>query len=213
MSPQRLLPLSGVVFLLLAIAGFMIAGDTPRSDASAEAVATFYADNYSNGIVASYVLAWAAPFLVVFGAVLGTTFWRSGADSAPVFPVVLISGAVISATGFLAAGALHFAVSEGGKHDYSAQTLHSLSALDQDAQVIFTGGLGILLLGAAGVLVPCAGVYRWLGWTGLVLGVGIYIPFGVGLIAVALTAVWVATTSVVLTVRGRPGPTEAAGAF
>jgi hypothetical protein len=209
MSLQRLLPLSGVVFLVLAIAGFMIAGDTPRSDASAEKVAAFYADNYSNGIAASYVLAWAAPFVVLFGIVLGTTFWRSRSESLPVFPIVVISGAAISAAGFLAASALHFAVSEGAKHGYSAQTLQGLSGLDQDAQVIFTGGLGILLLGAAGVLAHRKGIYRWLGWTGLVLGVGIYVPFGVGLIAVALTVIWVATLSVILTISGQAAQAEA----
>lgn len=208
MSLRRLLPLSGVVFLVLAIAGFMIAGDTPRSDASAEKVAAFYADNYSNGIAASYVLAWAAPFVVLFGIVLGTTFWRSRSEGIPVFPIVAISGAAISAAGFLAASALHFAVSEGAKHGYSAQTLQGLSGLDQDAQVIFTGGLGILLLGAAGVLAYREGIYGWLGWTGLVLGVGIYVPFGVGLIAVALTAIWVATLSVILTVRGQAARAE-----
>jgi hypothetical protein len=201
MSLQRVLPLSGVVFLVLAIAGFVIAGDTPRSDASAEKVAAFYADNYSNGIAASYVLAWAAPFLVVFGGVLATMFWRS-ASGMRVFPIVLVGGAVISGAGFLAASALHFAVSEGAKHHYSAETLQGLSGLDQDAQVIFTGGLGILLLGAAGVLAPRAGMYKWLGWAGLVLGVGIYVPFGVGLIAVIFTAIWVATLSILLTIRG-----------
>ena len=209
MSLRRLLPLSGVVFLVLAIAGFMIAGDTPRSDASAEKVAAFYADNYSNGIAASYVLAWAAPFVVLFGIVLGTTFWRSRSEGIPVFPIVVISGATISAAGFLAASALHFAVSEGAKHGYSAQTLQGLSGLDQDAQVIFTGGLGILLLGAAGVLAHREGIYRWLGWTGLVLGVGIYVPFGVGLIAVALTVIWVATLSIILTIRGQAAQAEA----
>jgi hypothetical protein len=201
MSLQRVLPASGVVFLVLAIAGFVIAGDTPRSDASAEEVAAFYADNYSNGIAASYVLAWAAPFLVVFGGALGTMFWRSGSRGTPVFPIVLIGGAVISAAGFLVASALHFAVSEGAKHHYSAETLQGLSGLDQDAQVIFTGGLGILLLGAAGVLAPRGGIQRWLGWAALVLGVGIYIPFGIGLIAVIFTAIWLATTSILLTVR------------
>ena len=83
MSLQRLLPLSGVVFLVLAIVGFMIAGDTPRSDASADKVAAFYADNYSNGIAASYVLAWAAPFVVLFGIVIGTTFWRPRREGIP----------------------------------------------------------------------------------------------------------------------------------
>jgi hypothetical protein len=201
---QRLLPLSGIVFLVLAIAGFMIAGDTPRSDASAKAVADFYAENDQNGVVASYVLAWAASFLVVFGAVLGARFWRPGGDRVQVFPIVLVSGAVISAAGFLVAAALHFAVSEGAKHAYSAGTLQGLSGLDQDAQVIFTGGLGILLLGAAGALIPRADVLRWLGWVGLVLAIGIYTPFGVGLVAVALTAIWIATLSILLTVQGQP---------
>jgi hypothetical protein len=209
MSLQRLLPLSGVVFLVLAIVGFVIAGDTPRSDASAEKVAAFYTDNYSNGIAASYVLAWAAPFVVLFGVVLGTTFWQSRSEGIPVFPIVVISGAAIAAAGFLAAGALHFAVSEGAKHSYSAQTLQGLSGLDQDAQVIFTGGLGILLLGAAGVLAHREGIDRWLGWTGLVLGVGIYVPFGVGLIAVVLTVIWVVTLSITLTIRGQAAPAEA----
>jgi hypothetical protein len=205
MPTQRLLPLSGVVFLVLTILSFVIAGDTPRSDASAEKVAAFYADNYSNGIAASYVLAWAAPFLVLFGTVLGTTFWRSGGDDrAPTFPIILIGGAVISAAGFLAASAFHFAVSEGAKHHYSPQTLHALSALDQDAQVIFTGGLGVLLIGAAGALTRRTGVDRWLGWTSLVLAIGIYVPYGVGFVAFALTGVWIATLSMVLAARRHP---------
>jgi hypothetical protein len=208
MSFRRLLPLSGVVFLVLAIVAFIMAGDTPRSDASAEKVAAFYADNYSNGIAASYVLAWAAPFVVLFGIVVGTTFGRPSSEGLPVFPIMVIAGAAISGAGFLAASALHFAVSEGAKHGYSAETLQGLSGLDQDAQVIFTGGLGILLLGAAGVLTHREGIYRWLGWTALVLGVGIYVPFGVGLIAVALTVIWVVTLSVILTLRGQAEQTE-----
>jgi MFS family permease len=209
MTMQRLLPLSGVAFLALAILGFAIAGDTPRSDASAQKVAAFYAENSSNGIAASYVLAWAAPFLVLFGAVLGTAFWRSGNDGVPAFPIILLSGAAIAAAGFLAASAFHFAVSEGAKHHYSPQTLQALSALDQDAQVIFTGGLGVMLVGAAGVLTPRAGAYRWLGWASLILAIGIYLPYGIGFIAFALTGLWIATLSVVLAARRQPEPADA----
>ena len=69
MDVKRLLPLSGIVFVVvLVVAVVVLAGDHPESDGSAAAVSAFYADQVGRQIIAAFVLAAAAPFVVFFAS-------------------------------------------------------------------------------------------------------------------------------------------------
>ena len=58
-------------------------------------------------------------------------------------------------------------------------------------------GLGVMMLGAAGSLLASRRLPRWLGWSALALGVGLFILF-VDFVALILTLVWIIVLSVLL---------------
>ena len=71
MEPRRVLPLSGVAFVVIALVAIVgLGGDTPSNDASAAEVADFYSAHSTRNAIAAFVLAVSIPFLVVFGVAL-----------------------------------------------------------------------------------------------------------------------------------------------
>lgn len=67
--------------------------------------------------------------------------------------------------------------------------------LDSDSWVAFNAALGVMMLGAAGCMIP-SGV-RFMGWSALVLGIALFIPFA-DFFALVLTLVWIIVESVLL---------------
>jgi hypothetical protein len=84
--------------------------------------------------------------------------------------------------------------------------MQTLNAIDSQAWVGFTGGIGVMLLGAAGSMLPARSGVRWLGWIALVLGVLMFTP--VGFFAFLGSGLWIALASVALTMQQR---SQAAG--
>jgi hypothetical protein len=71
-----LLPLSGTVFVVLAVVGIVgLGGDTPSSGASAAKVLSFYDAHSTRQGIGAFILAASVPFLVAFGASLTTALW------------------------------------------------------------------------------------------------------------------------------------------
>jgi hypothetical protein len=63
----------------------------------------------------------------------------------------------------------------------------------------FNPAFGVLMLGAAGVLIS-ARTLPWLGWVALVVGIAAFVPFA-DFFALLATLLWIAATSVILTRR------------
>jgi hypothetical protein len=197
---SRWLPLSGVVFVLLVVGTFAaVEGDTPESDASAAKVVSFYNDHQDGQYVSAFLIAAAAPFLVFFGVNLALSLWPSTAGYRPVWPTVLAVGSAIGAMSFLAAAHHVFAVADGVDH-LSPATIQGLNVLDSDSWIAFNGALGIMMLGAAGALIPRES--RVLGWSALVLGIALFIPFA-DFFALILTGIWIIVVSI-MQFRGSP---------
>jgi hypothetical protein len=195
----RLLPLSGVAFVILtvlAIAG--LGGDTPDSEASAAKVASFYNAHDSRQMATAFVVAAAVPFLVFFGVSLAVALWPREAGGRPVWQLVLAGGSLLAAGAFLLAAFVTFALADGAGQ-LAATTLQGLNVLDANTWIAFNSALGVMMLGAAGSLIPRAS--RVLGWTALVLGVALFIPFA-DFFALLLTGIWIIVTSVLLFRRG-----------
>jgi hypothetical protein len=193
---RRLLPLSGIVFVVGVIVGIVvIGGNTPDIKSSATKIASFYSTHHSKQTLAVYFVFWATPFLIFFAAGLGAAIWAGTSLRDNVWQLVLIGGSVVSAAGFLVAAGVHYALADAGKHHLPTAAMQALNALDADNYLVFVGGLGVMMLGAAGAMIPRSDAYRWFGWASLVLGVGIFTP--VGFFAMLLTALWIVVVSIV----------------
>lgn len=204
----RWLPLSGLAFVVIVVVTFAaIQGDTPASDSSAAKVVSFYNDNQNSQYVTAFLLAAAAPFLVFFGVNLALALWPSAADRRPVGPAVLALGSAIAALSFIVSAHGVFAVADGVDH-LSPATLQGLSVLDSDSWIVFNSGLGVMMLGAAASLIPCGRSARYLGWSALVLGIALFIPFA-DFVGLLLTGIWIIVASI-MQFRGSPALTTSA---
>jgi hypothetical protein len=195
-TTQRLLPWSGAVAVLLIVLAVVIGGATPEPDASVAKVMSFYGADEARQVASALVLAASVPFLIMFAAAIATALWPREADVRPVWELVLVAGSALAGGAILFAAAVHFMLADGADH-LSATGLQVLNLVDGDAWVAWNAGLGVMMLGAAGSLLSRRAGSRRLGWTALVLGVLLFIPFA-DFFALLATALWILATSVVL---------------
>jgi len=90
--------LCGIAFvavLLVAIIG--VGGGTPGTGASAEKLASFYSDNDVRQGIGTFVLAAAAPFVVLFGVGLMTAVGRRDGGEWTAWSWVLLTGTILVA--------------------------------------------------------------------------------------------------------------------
>jgi hypothetical protein len=202
---QKLFLLSGILFVaLVAVAIVGVGGSTPGTDASAEKLASFYDDNAVRQGIAAFLIAASVPFLVFFGVGLAASAGSRETGGSTAWGYVLLAGTILAAGSALIVAFTHFALASGGDEDISGTALQALNALDGNNWMVFNPALGVMMLGAAGVLLSAA-AQRWLGWIALVLGVGLFIPFA-DFFALLATLVWIVVTSVV---RAREAPSPA----
>jgi hypothetical protein len=198
MNVSRLLPLSGVVFVVLALlAVIVLGGSTPDTNAPGSEVLAFYDDETVRQAIGSFMLAASVPFVVFFAVSLANAVAPADSARLPVWGRVLVTGSGIAAALILVTAFVHFALVDGGDNSVSTEAMQALNLLDGNTWVGFNAGLGVMMLGAAGSLLPQARNYRRLGWVALVLGVALFIPFA-DFFALILTLVWIIVTSVML---------------
>jgi hypothetical protein len=196
MGLNRWLPLSGVVSVALIIISVVgLGGSTPDEGASAAKVQSFY-DGSARQYIAAFILAAAAPFIVAFAVLLAATYWPTD-PRRPIWELILAGGGVLFAAAVLATAFIHFALTAAGDKGVSGDAIRALNILDADAWVLFNPALGVMMLGAAGVLLSHVTTQRWLGWAALILGIALFIPFA-DFFALILSLVWVLVESVLL---------------
>jgi len=196
---RRLLPLSGIVFVVLVVVPVAaLGGDHPESDGTAAEVVDAYSDDVVRQGLAAFLLAASAPFVVFFASALAA---RLGLDEGhqhrPIWERVVLAGSAITAATAVIAALIHFALADGADQEVSPTALQALNVLDNNVWLPFNSGLGVLMLGAAGLLLTETVLPRWLGWLALVLGVALFIPF-VDFIALIIALLWIIVTSVML---------------
>ena len=191
---KRLLPLSGIVFVVLVLAtSIALNSDAPTSTATGAEVATYYAENEIAQGIGSFLIAAAVLFLVLFAVALASL---APHDDKRLWERVLVGGSVLAGTILLVTGIVNFALVDGATNDASEEALQALSLFLGDNWVGFNAGLGVMMIGAAGTLLTRPRAHAALGWTALVLGIALFIPF-VDFIALLLTAIWIIVASVV----------------
>jgi hypothetical protein len=196
----KLLPLSGIAFVALVALSLGIGGGTPEPGESGADVVSFYDDNEARQFITSFVFAATVPFLVLFAVGLARSV-ETHDDRGSIWGQVALAGAILAGGAILATAAIHFALLDAATSgDRSPEAALALNALDGSTWIAYNAGLGVMMLGAAGLFVSAAIRQRWLGWIALVLGIAIFIPFA-DFIALLLTLVWIVVTSVMLARR------------
>ncbi len=199
MDVRRLLPLSGIVFVaLIVIAVVGLGGSTPESDAGAAEVSDFYGDENVRQGIAAFILAASAPFLVFFASALAAHLGLGvGHEHRPIWERVVLAGSAITAAAAVVAALIHFALADGADNNVSPEALQALNVLDANVWLPFNSGLGVMLLGAAGLLLTETRLPTWLGWVALLLGIALFIPFA-DFFALVIALLWIIVASVLL---------------
>jgi hypothetical protein len=210
MNSRRLAPLSGIVFVVFVVLGFIVVGgETPDVNDSASKVVSFWTDHHDKEVVAALLVGIGAIFLAIFVATLRdrTRDDREGTD---LWSNLILIGGTASVVGFLVAVGFHISLADGGDHHYSAEAMQALNVLDNDSFFAFAIPIGIMLLGAAGSTLKVGVLPRWLGWAALVIAIAIFTP--VGFIGFGLSGIWIIVASILLSQRAGAAPAAAPAA-
>jgi hypothetical protein len=197
MSANRIAPLTGLAFFVLAIIGFIVGGEPPDpTDDSVEEIVEFYVDNEGSQMAGAVIIAIAGTLFVFFAGYLRKLLRM--AEGEGFLSAVAFGGAVIFALGIALDSTLTFALAETAD-DIEPDAVQALSALWNNDFVPFGMGIQIFLLATGISVVRHGALPAWLGWIAIVLAVLAVTP--IGFIAFLGAGLWVAVTSGMLTMR------------
>jgi hypothetical protein len=209
---NRLVPLSGILFFIIAVlAIFVLGGSTPGVDAAPAKVTSFYTAHYGRQSAAPFVLEIGALFFALFGASLWQALTDRTSDvTGRLAGATVLIGTGVGVVGYLVAAGLHLALAEAVHHGIAGPGAQALNSLDAEDFQGFSIGTAIMLLGAAPLMVRRRGAFRWLGWLALVLGIASFTP--VGFFAFVGANLWIVAVSILLAMRGATSDVPATAA-
>jgi hypothetical protein len=195
----RLVPLAGVAFAVLTMAGYLTIGPYPDSDASIPELTSFYAAHHSQVAAGGQLLGLAAIFFALFG----TAAWARirASDLHPIVAGTALVATAMAAVSWVDGAGTYSVLGEIGHQPWLAPA--ALQALQVSGTVGgIDGGTVLFLLavataGIAGHVFP-----RWLAWPALVLAIVYFTPFG--FYGSLLFLLWAAVTGIVMAVRPTP---------
>ena len=205
MNARQIGPLTGILFVVLVVIAFIVSGETPDVDDSAQSIVSFYLDNDSEQQFAAALLALACvPFLFFLGTLRRALRAEAG-DDGGLSTVVLVGGLMIVVGASIFAG-IGFTLGDAVDH-LPADAVLTLNALNSDLFFPVAVGTAVFNLGLALAVLRHGGLPRPLGWFALVVGIAGITP--VGFFAFLATGIVIVWTSVVLTQRAAgPGPQQ-----
>jgi hypothetical protein len=195
---NKWLPLSGVAFvvlMLVVVVGF--SGETPGTGDTGAEINSFYSDESGRQGVVAFLLAATVPFLLLFAASLAGIAGGRDSRSREIWGRLLLGGSYILGAVIMVMALIHFALADGAD-DVTPAALQALNLLDGNFWVAANPALGVMMLGAAGLLLSTVTrLPRWLAWAALVFGVALFIPFA-DFFALLLSLLWIIVVSVML---------------
>ncbi|MEO8692914.1 MAG: hypothetical protein ABI658_05320 [Acidimicrobiales bacterium] len=198
-NKRWLVPLTGLLFLLLAIVGFAVGGQPKDAGHPAQEIADHYIDNKGSIILGAAILGVAAVVLVFFAGYLRTVMYKAEGGGGMLSSLVL-AGASIMAVGVAVDVSLLFAIAEAAD-DIEPTSVQTLQAFWDNDFMPMAVGLVIFLL-SAGIAIARYGVLpKWLGWVAIVLAVAGITPLG--FFAFLAGGLWIGIVSVLLALRER----------
>jgi hypothetical protein len=190
---SRWLPLAGVGYGVLQIAGNLTIGDFPDEKTSPARVVSYYADHHAQVHRGGELLAIGCVFLGLFVAgLLVRCRHHLGAAA-----VVAVGGAAMLAAG-VSSASTYALLGSIGTDDHLDPA--ALQAWHVDGAAFGIGvGTDVLLLGVAAAAILARVMPSWIGWAALVLAAATFTPFG--FLASLLVLPWAVVAGIVLAVR------------
>jgi hypothetical protein len=203
-SYVRWMPLTGILFIAMAIVGIIVGGEPPDAAGnSADEIVQFYTDNQGRVMAGVIFLTIATVLFVFFASFLRSVLDR-GAGEDGMFSRIAFVGAVVFAVGGAIDGTLIIAMSEAAGEVEPAQ-IETLQAFWDNDFLPLALGVVLFTLGSGISIVLHKSLPVWLGWIAIVLGIVGMTP--VGWIAFMATGVWILVVSVMLLISERKVPT------
>jgi hypothetical protein len=208
-SKEWLVPLTGVLFILVLVASFIVTGDEPPGpDEGGQAIIDHYSDNKDSiqvgalmGAVAGIILGWFFSYVSKLVSV------ALGGRS--MVPTVAVVGAGIVAVGAAIDNTLSFALADAAD-DLDPAAAQAIQGIWDSDFIPFLIGTSLTMLATGIGVVKSEVLPKWLGWIAVVIGIVAATP--VGFFAASAAALWILVASIMLTVRARRGPAAPAPA-
>src|SRR5215218_7290661 len=163
MRKRDLAPISGAVFVALAIATMMAAfGATPEPDAPGSEVISFYTDNGTRELVGSVLLGLSAVPLLCFASSVRELL-REALPQGSILPGLAFGSGVAAASGICVVAGVHYAVADYGD-EVGPAAAQAMNAIDGDLFVPYAIGLVALVLAIAVGALRSGLLPAWLGW-------------------------------------------------
>jgi hypothetical protein len=187
-------PLTGILFVVLAVLAFIVSGETPGTEDSPQEILDYYKDNDSDMIWASSLLGWAAVSFLFFLGVLRTML-RATETGPGWLSAVAFGGGLLLAAGMLSFAGFGFALGDTAD-DLTPEAAQALNSLNSDFFFLVAGGLGTLMIALGILSIRSRVLPAWLGWIALVIGIVAITPLG--FFAFLVFLLWTVVVSVVL---------------
>ena len=196
-------PLTGVVFIVLAIVSIFVGGEPPDAEDPAAKIVEHYTDNKDSVMIGAALGAVASTFLVFFASYLRSLFRDADGRSGTLANAIL-AGGTIMAIGIAIDGTISFALAENAD-DIDPTGAQTLLALWQNDFLPMGLGVQVLMI-ATGLSVLRHGILpKAIAWLALLLGVLVVTP--VGFVGFLGSLLLILIISVMLTVRERKAGT------
>lgn len=203
-------PLTGVLFVILVIVSFAVAGDEPPdTDEGAQAVFDFYNENDGSVVAGALVQGLAAAVFLFFAGILRTAL-REAPGARGTLAGISFAGAIVFVTGIAIDGAITFALAaEADTEGFDPVALQAMFGLWSNDWLPFAVGLLTFMIATGMAIIRTGVLPRWLGWAAIVIAIFAATP--IGFVAFLGSAVFVLIVSVMLAMRERsasaPPPT------
>lgn len=206
----RLIPLTGVVWAVLAVVGlFSSGGESPEGDASAAKVISYYTSHSSEIKTSAVFFAVAFLFFLLFCGTLRAFLRRNPANEALATLMLVAGGVVTVAVGI--GGGVELGLAKN-IHDLSPSAAQALNVVQNEVFLpALIGGFVFALCNGLAIL-RGSQLPRWLGWVALVIAVLFVVP-PTGFVGLLALILWSLVVSIVMFLRYDSGDVERAPAL
>jgi hypothetical protein len=191
---KRLVPLTGVLFVVLVFASFLIEGEPPSADERPREIVEFYSDNEGQTIFAALLASLGAVALIFFAASVRRAM-RRGEQAMGVLSMATLAGGAVAATGIATDSALRFALADKAD-EISPVAVQSLHAFWEAFFFPMVVGIGTLILALSLGALRTRLIPVWLAWIGILIFVVFFTP--AGFVAFLVSALWIIVVSILL---------------
>ena len=194
MKKAWMAPLTGLVFIVLIIVGFIVTGEPPDANDDVQDIVNFYIDEKNSIEAGVFILAFGTVFFIFFANYLRVLFRESTLSA------TILVGAAIFAVGGGIDGTILVATAEAAD-DIEPTSVQTLQALWDNDFVPFAIGITVFLVSVGLCILRTAVLPKWLGWIVLVLALVSVTP--AGFIAFPGTGLLILVMSIWLAVKAR----------